>query len=111
MNQWFNLIQEEYDLQLASDTESALLDMFGQFIEQALEAGVNQHLGYSRYEFQHKPTSNSRNGRQPKMIKTRLGKTTIYDPQNREGSFQAQIVPKRQTDVIVIEIENFRNLH
>ena len=103
MNQLFNLIQEEYDIKSASDIEAALLDMFGGFIEQALEAELDQHLGYSRYDFRHKSTSNTRNGRKPKTIQTRLGKTTVQAPRDREGSFQPQIVPKRQTNVIGIE--------
>lgn len=103
MNQLFNLIQDEYDIKSASDIEAALLDMFGGFIEQALEAELDQHLGYSRYDFRHKSTSNTRNGRKPKTIQTRLGKTTVQAPRDREGSFQSQIVPKRQTNVIGIE--------
>ena len=103
MNQLFNLIQDEYDIKSASDIEAALLDMFGGFIEQALEAELDQHLGYSRYDFRHKSTSNTRNGRKPKTIQTRLGETTVQAPRDREGSFQPQIVPKRQTNVIGIE--------
>ena len=103
MNQLFNLIQDEYEIKSASDIEAALLDMFGGFIEQALEAELDQHLGYSRYDFRHKSTSNTRNGRKPKTIQTRLGETTIRAPRDREGSFEPQIVPKRQTNVIGIE--------
>ena len=103
MNQLFNLIQDEYDIKSASDIEAALLDMFGGFIEQALEAELDQHLGYSRYDFRHKSTSNTRNGRKPKTIQTRLGETTVQAPRDRQGSFQPQIVPKRQTNVIGIE--------
>ena len=103
MNQLFNLIQDEYDIKSASDIEAALLDMFGGFIEQASEAELDQHLGYSRYDFRHKSTSNTRNGRKPKTIQTRLGETTVQAPRDREGSFQPQIVPKRQTNVIGIE--------
>ena len=51
LNQWFNLIQDEYEIKSAGDIESALLDMFGSFIEKALEAELDQHLGYSRYDF------------------------------------------------------------
>ena len=103
MNQLFNLLQDEYNIKSASDIEAVLLDMFGGFIEQALEAELDQHLGYSRYDFRHKSTSNTRNGRKPKTIQTRLGETTVQAPRDREGSFQPQIVPKRQTNVIGIE--------
>ena len=103
MNQLFNLLQDEYNIKSASDIEAVLLDMFGGFIEQALEAELDQHLGYSRYDFRNKSTSNARNGRQSKTIQTRLGETTIQTPRDRQGSFEPQIVPKRQTNVIGIE--------
>ena len=103
LNQIFNLIQDEYEIKSAGDIESALLDMFGSFIEKALEAELDQHLGYSRYDFRNKVTSNTRNGRKPKTIQTRLGETTIQAPRDREGSFDPKIVPKRQTNVIGIE--------
>ena len=103
MNQLFNLIQDEYEIKSAGDIEAALLDMFGSFIEKALEAELDQHLGYSRYDFRNKATSNTRNGRKPKTVQTRLGETTIQAPRDREGSFEPQIVPKRQTNVIGIE--------
>ena len=41
MNQLFNLIQNEYENKSAGDIETALLDMFGGFIEQALEAELD----------------------------------------------------------------------
>ena len=103
MNQLFNLIQDDYEIKSAGDIEAALLDMFGSFIEQALEAALDQHLGYRRYDFRNKSTSNARNGRKPQTIQTRLGETTVQAPRDREGSFQPQIVPKRQTNVIGIE--------
>lgn len=103
MKQLFNLMQDEYEIKSANDIEAALLNMFGNFIEQALEAELDQHLGYSRYDFRNKSTSNTRNGRQSKTIQTRLGETMIQAPRDREGSFEPQIVPKRQTNVIGIE--------
>lgn len=71
MNQLFNLIQNEYDIQSVNDIESALLDMFGSFIKQALEAELNQHLGYSCYDFRNKSTSNARNGYKDKNLQIR----------------------------------------
>src|SRR5690625_5145360 len=95
MNQLFNLIQDEYEIKSAGHIEADLLDMFGSFIEKALEAELDQHLGYSRYDFRNKATSNTRNGRKPKTVHTRLGETTIQAPRDREGSFEPQIIPKR----------------
>lgn len=44
-----------------------------------------------------------RNGRKQKKLQTRLGETAIQTPRNREGTFEPQIVPKRQTKLIGIE--------
>ncbi|MDE5977360.1 MAG: hypothetical protein K2G70_02685 [Turicibacter sp.] len=35
-------MQDEYEIKSSNDIESALLEMFGDFIEQALEAELNQ---------------------------------------------------------------------
>ena len=77
MNQWFNLIQDEYEIKSASDIEAALLDMFESFIERVLEADLDQHLGYNRYDFCHKSTSNIRNECKPKTIQTCLMKQSL----------------------------------
>ncbi len=41
--------------------------------------------------------SNSRNGRRPKTLKTDQGDLEIEVPRDREGSFEPEIVKKRQT--------------
>lgn len=99
----YDHIHEEYEIREARDYESALLDMFGGLIQKALEGELDHHLGYNRYDSRNKSTTNSRNGKKPKTIKTRLGETTIMSPRDREGSFEPQIVPKRQSNVAGIE--------
>ena len=103
MNQLFNLIQDEYEIKSAGDIEAALLDMFGSFIEKALEAELGPTSWIQPLRFSKQSTSNTRNGRKPKTVQTRLGETTIQAPRDREGSFEPQIIPKRQTNVIGIE--------
>ena len=50
------MIQGEYEMKLADDIKAAVLDKFGSFIEKAWKAKLDQHLGYSRYDFQNKAT-------------------------------------------------------
>ena len=99
----YDYIQNEYEINNAGDIESALLDMFCGLIEKALEGEFDHHLGYERHQPQHKTSSNSRNGRNKKTLKTRLGRTTIETPRGRKGTFEPEIVPKRKTDVFGIE--------
>ena len=51
--------------------------MFESFIERVLEAELDQHLGYNRYDFCHKSTSNIRNECKPKTIQTCLMKQSL----------------------------------
>jgi len=96
-------IQSEYEVNTAVDVENALLDMFGGLIEKMLEGEMDSHLGYGRYEASGRKSGNSRNGKGSKKIQTKLGPVSILTPRDRDGSFEPQIVPKRQTDVVGIE--------
>lgn len=63
-----------------------------QFVESALEAEMSNHLlGGSEL------TGNKRNGKGTKILKTSSGSVKISTPQDRNSSFEPQIVRKRQT--------------
>ena len=63
-------------------------------VETALNAELDDHLGYSKYEAS--DSSNSRNGFMGKTIQTDDGQFEIDTPRDREGSFEPQLVKKRQ---------------
>ena len=66
-------------------------------LERALEAEITEHVGY---EHGHAPpggTGNARNGRPPKTVLTDQGAVRIRSPRDRNGTFEPQIVAKRQT--------------
>ncbi len=72
-----------------------LSSMAGRFIEAALEAEMTDHLG-------HLPggvpqSANVRNGTISKRVQTDLGPVAINTPRDRDGSFEPQLVRKRQT--------------
>ncbi len=72
-----------------------LSQLAGRVVEAALEAEMTEHLG-------HRPGgvpqgANVRNGATPKTVQTDLGPVEIKTPRDREGSFEPQLVAKRQT--------------
>jgi putative transposase len=72
---------------------------FGEFIQEALEAEMDEELGYSRYDYKEKEGTNSRNGHHKKVLKTEMGNVEIRVPQDTEGEFEPQIVPKHSREV------------
>ena len=92
---------QEYDIKSAEDIQDALKDLLGGTIQSMLEAEMDQHLGYEPYE--RSENENSRNGTKPKKIRSTYGETQIDVPQDRNSSFEPQIVKKRQKDISSIE--------
>jgi len=74
-----------------------LTQLAGRVIEAALEAERAEHLGYP--SGQTPPGSNRRNGGIPKTLKTDLGPVEMRTPRDRDGSFEPQLVKKRQTRI------------
>ena len=63
-------------------------------VERALEAELSHHLGYEAND--KASGSNRRNGRGHKTVQSDTGQFAIEVPRDREGSFEPQIVKKRQ---------------
>jgi transposase-like protein len=55
-------------------------------VEAALNAELDEHLGYDRY--QPSVNTNSRNGYTSKTLKTEDGQFELNTPRDREGSFE-----------------------
>ena len=64
-------------------------------IEAALNAELDDHLGYEKHVQSDNP--NSRNGYSTKTLKTEDGQFEIDTPRDRDGSFEPQLVKKQQT--------------
>jgi putative transposase len=69
----------------------------GRVIETALGAELSEHLGYPPGEAPPGGAGNVRNGSTPKTLQTDLGPVEIKTPRDRKGSFEPQLVAKRQT--------------
>ena len=92
---------EEYDIHTAEDIQDALKDLLGGTIKEMMEAEMDQHLGYESYERSN--NSNSRNGYKTKSVRSKYGEVQVEVPQDRESSFEPQIVRKRQKDISQID--------
>ena len=64
-------------------------------VEAALNAELEEHLGYALHEKSN--TNNSRNGYSSKSIRTEDGQVELDTPRDREGSFEPLLVKKNQT--------------
>lgn len=63
-------------------------------VEAALNAELDDHLGYDKHEKAN--TSNSRNGFTSKTLQTKEGQFELNTPRDREGSFEPELVKKNQ---------------
>ena len=95
-------IFENYEIKSVLDIQEALKDMFGGAMEQMLAGELDAHLGYDRHE-NAAQTTNRRNGSSAKTVRSQLGELEIDIPRDREASFEPQLIPKHQKDVLPIE--------
>jgi putative transposase len=65
-------------------------------VERAMEVELTDHLGYEPHLEPPGGTGNARNGSTPKTLMTEHGPVHIDTPRDRNGSFEPQIVRKRQ---------------
>src|SRR5215210_5721733 len=69
----------------------------GRVLETALGAELTGHLGYPPGQAPPGGVGNHRNGSTPKTVKTDLGPVEVRTPRDRAGTFEPQLVKKRQT--------------
>jgi len=71
----------------------AFAPLFKQFLEAALEAELEQHLSEADPEI----SPNRRNGKVSKTVKTGDGQIELVTSRDRNGSFEPEIIKKRET--------------
>ena len=95
---------QEYDIETAEDIQDALKDLLGGTIKEMMEAEMDDHLGYSKSErVDRDEVTNYRNGTKKKQVNSSYGSMTIDVPQDRESTFEPQVVKKRQKDISAID--------
>lgn len=65
-------------------------------LESALEGEITDHVGYEKHDPAGKNNGNSRNGTRAKTVLTDVGPVEVRVPRDTAGTFEPQIVKKRQ---------------
>ncbi|MBK8999542.1 MAG: IS256 family transposase [Myxococcales bacterium] len=73
-----------------------LRQLTARLVEKALQAELTSHLGYDAGQARPEGASNGRNGYTSKTLLTDQGEVTVDVPRDREGSFEPQLVRKRE---------------
>ena len=90
---------QEANISSMADIQSLFRETIAEFMENGLEAELDEELGYSKYDFRNKETDNSRNGHSSKKLKTSFGDVEISTPRDRKGEFEPQLLKKNQTSI------------
>ena len=94
---------EEYDVKTTKDVQEMLKDLFAGTIQEMLEAELEDHLGYERYDNKSKGTANSRNGYRNKKVKSDFGQVKLSIPRDRNGDFEPRVIKNYENDISGIE--------
>ena len=81
------------------DIQRLFKETIAEFMENGLDAELDDELGYSRYDYRNKSTDNSRNGHSSKTLRTSFGDVEVSVPRDRKGEFEPQILKKNQTSI------------
>ena len=82
-----------------ADIQNLFKETIAEFMENGLEAELDEGLGYSKYDYKNKEGTNSRNGHSQKTLKTSFGNIEIETPRDRNGEFEPQLLKKNQTSI------------
>lgn len=70
------------------DIQNLFKETIAEFMENGLEAELDDELGYSKYDYKSKDTDNSRNGHSSKTLRTSFGDVEVSVPRDRKGEFE-----------------------
>ena len=68
------------------DIQSLFKETIAEFMENGLDAELDDELGYSKYDYKNKETDNSRNGHSSKTLRTSFGDVEVSVPRDRKLS-------------------------
>lgn len=81
------------------DIQNLFKETIAEFMENGLDAELDEELGYSKYDYRNKDTDNSRNGHSNKTLRTSFGDVEVAVPRDRKGKFEPQVLKKNQTSI------------
>jgi len=90
---------QKSDISSMEDIQNLFKETIAEFMENGLEAELDEELGYSKYDYKNKETDNSRNGYSSKTLRTSFGDVDVSVPRDRKGEFEPQILKKNQTSI------------
>lgn len=85
-----------FDAELMADK---LVAHYKEILQEALEAEMDDELGYSKYDWKNKEHTNSRNGHSKKTVSSKFGKVDLKIPRDTEGNFDPVTVKKHDRAV------------
>lgn len=95
---------QQYDIKTTDDIKNAFKDMFGEAVQEIMEAELDTHLGYDKHSKENKNTMNRRNGTSSKTLRSsEYGEVPLAVPRDRNGEFEPIIIKKNQTSLSGLE--------
>jgi putative transposase len=76
--------------------DGLLKQLTAALVNRAMNAELDQHLGYGKGETPPEGQENRRNGRGSKVLRTHQGEVEVEVPRDRNGTFEPQLVKKHQ---------------
>ena len=94
---------KECNIKTMDDIHNFVKMLTAEAIQVALDAELENELGYSKYDYKNKHTDNCRNGYSTKRVQGSMGEVDINIPRDRNGEFEPELVKKHQTAISSIE--------
>ena len=90
---------KEGNLKTGDAIADFLKEGFKDLLQEALEAELDNKLGYSKYDWKNKETDSSRNGHTKKTVRSEFGPITVDIPRDTDGEFEPVIIKKYERNV------------
>ena len=87
------------NIESMEDIQNLFKETIAEFMENGLDAELEDELGYGKHDYRNKETDNSRNGHSSKTLRTSFGEVEVTTPRDRKGEFEPQLLKKNQTSV------------
>ena len=81
------------------DIQNLFKETIAEFMENGLDAELDDELGYSKYDYKNKETDNSRNGHSSKTLRTSFGDVEVSVLRDHKGEYEPQLLKKNQTSI------------
>ena len=98
-----NKLIDERQIRDQEGLQALLRDLTKEVIDALYEGELTEHLGYEKHQQGRSRDRNARNGKTRKTVKSHFGDIELEPPRDRAGTFDPQVVKKRQRDISGIE--------